>query len=161
MSDVLIDGLKGEKDHIRFMQTLPEPYAYVSHDHSKDDFYILMCILRFRYPDFDVIKYKWFVKFLDTIVFRGHYRAERHHPEYELFVDGGECSLSDVTETAIDRISRNYQFSDGQGDWDTMMKFKPKWTRNTERNAKHYDAVVENNYEMIGKLWRAKFPHQI
>lgn len=156
MNDVLAAGMKAERDHIKFMQSLPAPFTYANHDHSKDYFYILMCSLRFRYANFDTDKYTWLVKFLETIIFRSHYIAERHHPEYEWFVEGGECSLEDVAETAIDRMARNYQFSEnGQGDWTTMLKFKPKWINNTDRNAEHYDAVVESNYARIGELWRA------
>jgi hypothetical protein len=152
MKEILEAGIKSEKDHIEFIRTRTD---FKDHDHSKDDFFVLICALRFRCPNFNVTTYAWFVQFCDVAVFRPHYKTEPHHPEYERYVPDGECSLKDVEETAIDRAARNFQFSaDGRGDATTMVKFTPTWIKNSERNAQHYLATLISNYTKIGEMWR-------
>ena len=166
MSDILKEGQKMEHDHILFVRTLPstilpgntsqERFLFPNHDHSKDDFYILMCALRFRCPNFDIVEYKWFTRFVELMVFKPHYRIEPHHPEYEVCVPDGECSLDDVTETAIDRMARNYQFSNGKGDVDILRKYQPTWSKNNKRNVDHYNSIIDLLYESIGECWRRR-----
>lgn len=145
MKDILKLGRKMEIDHINFMTKY-----YANHDITKDDFYILLCCLRFRY-DFDTKSYTVFVNFFNEYIANNHYALEAHHPEYEKF--GGECTLDDVTETAIDRMSRHFQFGGGK-DIKEMNNFKPSWIKNNERNLKHYNEIILDRYESIGKEWK-------
>lgn len=144
MKNILRSGRKMETDHIKFMETY-----YRNHDKTKDDFYILLCCLRFRY-DFDTKKYPFFVNFFDGYVSANHYALEPHHPEFEKY--GGECTLDNVTETAIDRMARHFQL--GGTDIKEMDLFKPKWIKNNDRNLKHYGKIILDNYESIGKSWK-------
>lgn len=154
LNEILAQGLEYEHHHIEFIQTYTE---YKNHDHSKDDFYILICCLRFRCPDFNTEEYKWFVRYCNTIVFRNHYKTEPHHPEYELYVKDGECTLKDVEETALDRLARHFQF--GGKSISSLNAFKPTWSKNSERNTNHYDMIIETKYNEIGSLWN-EFMHK-
>lgn len=148
MSSVLADGRRSEQLHVGFMQLF-----YPNHDHSKDDYYILICTLRYRFPDFDVVKYS---KTAAAVVkeFERHYACEAHHPEIELLTNH-ECTESEVEETAVDRMARNFQFSaNGTGNDALMKQYQPRWSKNAERNSMIYNGHIKENYNIIGAAWR-------
>lgn len=148
MSDILKTGQLTERLHVGFVRQF-----FPLHDHSKDDFYVLVCTLRFRVPNFDVKMYPETVAFAEQ-EFQRHYRCEAHHPEIEMLTNH-ECTESEVEETAVDRMARNFQFSaDGTGDAAMLRRYQPRWTKNTERNEKIYNSYVEENYAVIGAAWR-------
>lgn len=154
-NDFINKKFQSEQNHILFMKLLAKElnFNHHQHDHSKGLFFILMCSF-LGCPNIS-FNYRWLHTFIYNIVIRAHYIAERHHPEHEIYVKGAECTLDDVTETAIDRIARNYQFSNnGCGDLNKMSKFKPYWIKNSIRNADHYDTIVNRYYEEIGIKWR-------
>lgn len=154
MKSVLESGRRSEEDHVRFIRGLKLSISFPNHDCTKDAFYSLMTALRFRVKNFDEKEGRWFVRFFQLRVFKPHASHEPHHPEFEEFTDG-KCSMDDVAETAVDRMARNFQFSeDGQGDVQLMEKFKPKWKFDNEIKLKHYEAIVSECYDEIGRQWR-------
>ena len=132
-----------EKQHYYFMRRIlpkvegiPErENPHHCHDYSKDDvfFFAAPCFFDGGLTEPEMKQFM-----LDEL--NRHYVHEPHHPEYEKFHNGKQCSREDIREMAIDRLARNVQFGNGLVDIEVMGKFKPQFP-------------LGNNEEKQGWFW--------
>ena len=86
-------------------------------------------------------------------VVQDHYRQEAHHPEHETFPGNPECSDTDILEMAIDRLSRELQFNQGEYNWENMKRFEPSFTYDTERKLNLYRERSKENASLCKEIW--------
>lgn len=118
------------------------------HDHTKDEFYVFV-----TWATFDM-KGKWSddmtkltQKTFDLTV-AYHYQQEPHHPEWEKYHPGKECTPINIVEMAADRVSRNVQFNNGNVNKDQLLAvYLPKFFNGTEEKK---DLKLKMYLEYVG-----------
>lgn len=93
-----------------------------AHDFSKDDLYYFVTSAKFDYR----VKSDEMEELFRMETER-HYELEPHHEQYEQ-INGRECTVDDVREMAIDRLSRNIQANGGFVDLQQMEGYIPNFT---------------------------------
>jgi hypothetical protein len=119
------------------------------HDHSKDELYFLITTCAYNITD-DRCKVP--AAIIDKLV-EGHYRAEPHHPEYEKLNKEGKIKDKDIIETAVDRLSRNLQFNQGQYNTADLTKYEPKFVRDHKNRITLYRAYTDALMPMVLETW--------
>lgn len=113
--------MKQENIHVAFVREMMKKLTGLEsrHDWSKDDYYILVCVIKFAFRCDKVEDV--FQKEVER-----HYELEDHHPEHADY-SRQPMSFSAVEEMAIDRLSRNLQFNDHRINKAQMLQFMPKY----------------------------------
>lgn len=122
------------------------------HDETKDAFSHFAMLLHFRYGIQHLVS-----QFTQPEIQR-HLSLESHHPQYEFQDRFTEPILKadDILETAIDRISRNIQFNQGEFNREQFVKFLPEFRNfndpgnpDVERLEHYMSYVTEANIALV------------
>ena len=120
------------------------------HDCTKDDLFLLFV------PAF----FAGLVELKDEALaeVRNHQATEPHHPEYEKWNPGKECTDEDIEEMAFDRMSRNLQFLNARRvNMEVMRDFNPKFTANDKEKNELYWSFVDKNVAKVEGCWGEMF----
>ena len=133
-----------EEEHITFMKHIlsefPEFDDRKSHDYSKDSLFYYVAASWFTAK----VRSREMKYLIESELIR-HYALEPHHPEFEKF-NSCECTKIDIKECALDRLSRNLQFSgEDVVNLDIIKKFTPVFPKgdNEKKQALFWDTVLE------------------
>lgn len=126
------------------------------HDYTKDRLYMFITWAKFDVSDMFVgdKNSQEKIEQLFQYVVNKHYKAEAHHPQYEELT-GQSCSELDIYEMAADRVSRNFQFSNGKGNEEQLTgHFLPKFTLPpVAKKTETYLKFVDELYPLAKRLY--------
>jgi len=151
MDDIMMER-KGEDPTYHF--------APSQHDYTKDPWYIFCTLWHFRYGITEKVS-----KLTQREIDR-HLSLERHHPECENQEHITEPLLTedDILEMAIDRISRNFQFNNGEFNREQFMKYMPTFRNfkepgepDVERIDLYKSFVNEKNLSVVKRHYNRLF----
>ena len=128
-----------------------QQYSAVSlHDYSKDEFYLFVTILAFSFSLKDVLPYDLLQAELDR-----HFTLEPHHPEYEKLNahKGLRIRDRDIAEMALDRLSRNLQFNNGNYNNSQIEKYEPQFLFDNKRRIELYRKYVKDFKPVVLSIW--------
>ena len=86
-------------------------------------------------------------------VIKEHHAAEPHHPEFEIYNQFTEITSLDILETAVDRLSRNLQFNDGEFNSDQIRLYEPAFVKNHETRICLYRILSEFLKPIVKETW--------
>jgi len=120
--NTFVEYLKEEIFHVQFVRMIMKELTGMdnNHDWSKDYYYMAVTILGFKMDSKDLVK-----DLLEKEI-EFHYELEAHHIEH---MDYSKRLMTDreIREMAVDRLSRNLQFNNGEINLDQMIQFEPKF----------------------------------
>ena len=136
--------------HVRSAFSKLFPDIECHHDYTKDEFYMMMTIAAFDFKLKDQLPQELWQNELDR-----HLKAEPHHPEYERLNrdEGLRIKDMDVAEMAVDRLSRNLQFSGGEYDDESIKKFAPKFEYDSEERLELYFKFINEFKQTVKTVW--------
>ena len=167
------DMVKNEKRHIMLVraamdeinaerQARDPTYRFFPsrHDYTKDAAYIFCTLMHFRYNIQHLVS-----QYTQPMIDR-HVSSEPHHPEFENkeYMKTPLLDEDNILEMAIDRISRNIQFSKGDFNQEQFMKFMPAFRNfknpgqpDVERLDIYMSFVNEKNISLVKRHYEQIF----
>jgi len=137
-----------ENQHKRVM----EEVLADGHDHTKDDLFLFVVPAAFAgAAGPDTINLR-----IDEV--QRHHTLERHHPEFEIYNDGQDCSENNILEMALDRLARNAQFGDGKiRPYEIVHHFMPTFVRDNARKRSLFWRFVLENESLVQRKFDRMF----
>lgn len=140
--------------HVRKCMNILLPENDNKHDWSKDELYIFITICAFRFINECVVPDETRVRYIED-----HFTKEPHHPEHEILT-GNDLKDQDILEMAVDRMSRNLQFNNGEYNEENMEKFCPLFHKKQEERTQlykkyitEYKNLVKETFYSLSKPW--------